>query len=220
MPGQTKRKKRLDDPGNPRILTLDETFAIADAPAANDFERRTNTAKAVRALADRAGCRCKDYNNAPHLGYGERIPWIWLYSQGDILNGGFSQYLTNSAADRAEEVKGYLRAIGAKATLKIFSDVSKLFPDGVIPGDRSQRDAIIRPIEQSIMSGANDIFDQWDDRFYNLPEDVNALIIAYAKKHRSDFAEPRDELVNQLRTHREFQGYYRRSGYNTRGPIA
>lgn len=207
----TKKKtarRTLEDITNPVIHTLDEALAVADRPAATDIERRNNTSLAASALSERATCRLPPLEDVRGLNYGERMAWFLQYAQGDILNGGFHQYLTNNTADAAEEVKDYLRTIGAKSTLKLFNEVSKIFPDGIIPPDRDEREAIVDKITEKIMAGGEDIFDRWDDRFYNQAEDLNALIVAYAKKRRNEFAEPSDEIVKKYKRRDQINAYY------------
>jgi hypothetical protein len=191
MSNKKQRKKEMDDFLNPIILTLDEALTIADQPAANDDDRRDNNSRAVMALYERVSCRFTGPNDFPQLTYGERMVWDLRYLQGEVLNGGYHQYLSNSTADHGEEVKDYVRTIGATSTLELLLELSQIFPGGIIPRDRDERNKVLDQIEATQdMTSRDNTFDRLDDRFYEQSEDLNALIIAYAKTNRRDFAEP------------------------------
>lgn len=203
-------KQEIENIRNPIIHTLDEAFALADQPAATADERRANTSRAAAALEERATSRLRPLEHVRRLNHAERLTWFILYAQGDILNGGFHQYLTNNTADAGEDVKKYLKEIGAKDTLKLFNEVSKIFPKGKIPTDRDKRETIIDKLTEKIMAGGDDMFDAWDNRFYTQKEDLCALIVAYAREHRDQFLEPSDDIVRKCKRRDQIKAYYLR----------
>ena len=197
MSNKKSRKREMDEFLNPRILTLDEALAIAEKSAPTPDESRQNTARAGRALRDRVTCRFSGPKDFPRLTYGERMVWDLMYLQGEVLNGGFHQYLSNSTGETGEEVKGYLKRIGATSTLLIVETLSQIFPEGKIPRDREERNLYLEKAEEAGNRLAEKFFDRLDSEFYEQAEDLNALMIEFAKKNRSEFSNPTDEVIRE-----------------------
>ena len=197
MSNKKQRKKELDEILNPHILTLDLALRLSDDNSVSAETKQQNTARAVSAIRDRVTCRFTGPNNFSRLTYGERMVWDLTCMQGEILNGGFHPSLTNSTGETSEDVKLYLRDIGAVQTLELFKRLSKIFPGGKVPRDRKQRCAIVKEWED--LESGNDVFNELDGCFYRQSENLDALIVAYALKHRSEFVEPSDEVVMKLK---------------------
>jgi hypothetical protein len=115
----------------------------------------------------------------------------------EVLNGGLHQYLTNSMGDSGEDVKKHLAKIGARHTRKIFTLLSAIFPRNVIPLDRDQRTDLLDQWEGT--HPKDDRIDQLTTRYYAAPDDLDSLILAYARKYPADFAEPSDDIVTRLK---------------------
>jgi ribosomal protein L7/L12 len=197
MSNKKQRKMKMDEILNPHILTLDQALRLSDENSASAETKRYNTTRAVTAVRDRVSCRFTGPSDFGRLAYGERMVWDLPYMQGEILNGGFHQYLTNSTGGTSEDVKLYLRDIGAVQTLELFKRLSKIFPNGTVPRDHKQRCAIVKEWED--LESGNDVFNELDGCFYRQSENLDALIVAYVRKHRSEFVEPSDEVVKKLK---------------------
>src|SRR5258708_6626108 len=109
MSNKKQRKKELDEIQNPHILTLDQALGISVGTSTGEEINRQNIAKALMAIHDRVCCRFTGPSNINRLTYGERMVWDLTYMEGELLNGGFHQYLTNSTGETGEDVKMYLR---------------------------------------------------------------------------------------------------------------
>lgn len=207
MSNKKQRKKEMDEFRNPHILTLDQALELSDTDASKDAAAHSNSArKAVSAIRNRIGCRCIGPSNFDQLTYGERLVLDLTSMDGEVLNGSFEQYLTNSTGESGEDVKVYLASVGAAQTLELFRLLSEIFPGGTIPRDREQRCAAIEKWYD--MEASIDIFDELSNRYYRQSESLDVLIVEYVRKHRADFVEPSDIVVMNLKRHDRITEYY------------
>jgi hypothetical protein len=206
MSNKKQRKRDLEECLNPHIFTLDQILSLADEVSTDPETTRHNATKAVGALRNRVGCRFTGPSDFHRLTHGEQMVYDLSYMQGEVLNGGFHQYLTNSTGETSEDVKLYLREIDAVQTLDLFLQLSKLFPGGKIPRDQAKRWAIVKKWENQVTG--KDVFDDLDGYFYKQSEHLDTLIVAYARKHRADFAEPSDDVIKRLQRQDRIKKYY------------
>ena len=155
--------------------TLDQALALFVENSPDPATVRQSAAKAVTALRDRVTCRFTGPSNIGRLTYGERLVWDLLYMEGEVLNGGFHQYLTNSTGETGEDVKIYLQSIGASQTLELLRRLSQIFPGGTIPRDREERTALVEAAEDQATE--NDIFNECSRSFYQQSEHLDAFIV-------------------------------------------
>ncbi|MDB6068110.1 MAG: hypothetical protein JWR26_4318 [Pedosphaera sp.] len=196
----------MDEFLNPHILTLDQALGISAETSAGEEINRQNIAKALMAIRDRVCCRFTGPDNINRLTYGERMVWDLTYMEGEVLNGGFHQYLTNSTGETSEDVKLYLQDIDAVQTLELFERLSKIFPGGKVPHDHEKRCAVVEEWED--LESGNDVFNELDGCFYRQSESLAALILAYVRMHRSDFLEPAAEIVLKLKRQDRIKAHY------------
>lgn len=196
MSDTKQRKGEFENFRNPRILTLDQALKLAEEPAATVQLSRQNASKAVVAIHNRVTCRFTGPSNFGQLTFGEKMVWDLTYMQGEVLNGGFHQYLTNSTGETSEAVKVYLREIGALQTLELFQRLSQIFPGGIVPLDRERRCAVVE--EWYDKATGKELFRDLDQSFYRQDENLDSLIVDYARKNRSQFSEPSDDIVMKL----------------------
>jgi hypothetical protein len=96
-----------------------------------------------------------------------------------VHEGGFDEYFFNSAGDLAAEAVEGLEAIGASRAAKIVSKACEAFGDeGPSEDCRTRR-----------LQSYNDR-KLWTltDKYYDCPDDIPALLLEYARKHRSHFS--------------------------------
>jgi hypothetical protein len=60
------------------------------------------------------------------------------YFFGEIVNGGISQFFSNSSGNRAHETLAALRTIGAAMCVELLEKALTLFPGGIAPVDRQK----------------------------------------------------------------------------------
>lgn len=91
--------------------------------------------------------KCSGPHNIAALTYGERLVLDVTVMMGEVLNGGFHQYLWNSSGDSAQHVRSMLKDIGAIRTADMLDRISGSFPQGPIPEEREERWRIIEELE-------------------------------------------------------------------------
>jgi len=88
-----------------------------------------------------------------------------------VSNGGFNGYFFNSAGDNAHEALTILRAIGAQNTTKILEEAIAKFPNSKVPKNRDARQELLEKIDPD-----NEIFNELNQRFWNLEENLQDLL--------------------------------------------
>ena len=191
---------------NPRILTLDEALALIenvdeqDTQSVHDAETQT-----MCAIVDRIATRFGGQNDFNQLNYGEKLVFEIVSMVGEVLNGGFHQYLFNSTGESAEDVKAYLKEIGATFTLELMDRVSSIFPEDVVPPNRDERNHIMMKVEDE--NPEIELFEEEDAKFYHSKENLDRLLIEYIMRHREDFVEPNNEIVKKYKRRDRIQEY-------------
>ncbi|MBN2302471.1 MAG: DMP19 family protein [Lentisphaerae bacterium] len=105
----------------------------------------------------------------------------WL--QSDVNNGGYHQYFYNSYSDLAQEAVNGLREIGANRMAEITEKACSIFPDSNVPKDRNERQTLLEKAGEK----GETILRKLDDEFFKYPDNINALLIEYIKKHKAEF---------------------------------
>lgn len=105
---------------------------------------------------------------------------------GEVKNGGFNQYFFNSSGDNADVALAGLNDIGAIGAAGLLERAMAVFPGRKWPKAVSAR----RDLMEQIASQSKSVWDKCDHEFYMLKEDVNDLLLGYAKKKKSDIVLP------------------------------
>jgi hypothetical protein len=100
---------------------------------------------------------------------------IW---EMEVNGGGINQYFFNSSGKYAHQTVEALKAVGAEANAKILQEAIGKFPDKTVPQDDGKRQDVLEVIEDN----DDEAFEELDRKFYEYPEDLNALNIEYIKK--------------------------------------
>ena len=117
-----------------------------------------------------------------HVGYSglsieEKTVYVVSWLEAELNNGGFDQYFFNSAADNARDVPDALVRVGADQLAKLVTEVNALFPP---PGPSPERATRQRQLDR-LASRVE--LDDFDDRFYRNPENLEHLVAAFARAH-------------------------------------
>jgi hypothetical protein len=87
-----------------------------------------------------------DYRKLPRR---DRYLWDVSWFEGEVMNGGVDQYLTNSTGDHWAECLEALNAIGAKDSYRLLKQACDLFPGGRPSRDEDIRHAQLRELAKS-----------------------------------------------------------------------
>jgi len=189
----------MKDLADPQVRTLEDAFALKDqTPDPEElFCNQDPDGRVVDAVLDRIGSRFSGPHNIAALTYGERLVLEVNIMLGEVLNGGFHQYLWNSSGDSAEKIKSMLRDIGATLAAGMLERVSGFFPDGRIPEEREERWRLIDDFETR--NPGVELFVEEDRAFYGSEENLSKLLVEYITNHREEFADPKDDIVRKLK---------------------
>lgn len=103
---------------------------------------------------------------------------LCIIYDGEIGNGGLSQFLANSNGKYAHQVADALHVIGAYDSEKILRKSFTYFNDGVVPQDDQLRNEQLDAIH-------DDTFEQLDVDAYGY--DIHSFCYQYLMKNKSDF---------------------------------
>jgi len=135
------------------------------------------------------------YSDGPQVDVDRLSPsaQVLFYSgdfMGEMVNGGISQFFSNSSGNHAHETLAALRTIGAVLCAELLEKALTLFPGGIAPVDWQKRLDLLSEFEEHnvpFLDELNQFFDARIDALGGTPdEDVFALELAFMQAHRSD----------------------------------
>jgi hypothetical protein len=136
------------------------------------------------------------FHDSPREGHPERLgpaaQTLWHVGcfRGEVINGGVSQFFSNSAGNWAHESLASLRRIGAVLCVELLEKALTLFPSGIAPVDRRKRCELLFAFEErdpQFLEGLSQIFYERVDALGSVPEeDLIALQLAFMQTHRAE----------------------------------
>jgi hypothetical protein len=109
-----------------------------------------------------------------------RVNYVLGELHGEILNGGLSQFFSNSSGDHAAETRAALDAIGANAVAALFDRALVAFACALPPGDRVVRCEQLFAFEADhpdVLPALDDLYDR------AMQEELSAQRLAYLRRH-------------------------------------
>lgn len=137
----------------------------------------------VLAMAGWLNRKCSYGERMSALTPEEKTVYIVDSFRAEINNGGFDQYLYNSSGALAGELLSSLSAIGADRTAGIFRPMLERLPCP-IPQDHEERD---RLLNEALTEDILEAFSLCERRFYESPDDLEALLYRYIFDNRRCF---------------------------------
>jgi hypothetical protein len=113
----------------------------------------------------------------------ERVILVVRLVEDEVNNGGFSQFVFNTAGNFVGETVAAMTAIGAHATAAICQRAWEAFGTD-IPVNRRARQALL---ESKEAEGIGEILNECDDAFYAYEDDLVQLCYAYIMAHKEAF---------------------------------
>jgi hypothetical protein len=109
---------------------------------------------------------------------------IWE-AQGEVCNGGFSQYFVNSSAESASFVVEAFLTIGAHNTANICRQaIIAAFPDE-LPLAVEDIQSVAKHFSKEVLAK----LDSLDQEFYSYPDEVTDLLFSYVSAHPQEFGD-------------------------------
>jgi hypothetical protein len=102
---------------------------------------------------------------------------------GEVLNGGFSQFFSNSSGEYAHEALAALQELGAPRAAGLLQQAMAAFPGGRVPPQRRSRYEQLERIDPAVL-------DALDTEYYTLEkssgEGLARLMLAFMKNRASE----------------------------------
>src|SRR5262249_1725655 len=109
---------------------------------------------------------------------------------GEMVNGGMSEFFSNSSGNRAHETLPGIQIISAVLCVQLLEKGLTLFPGGIAPVDRQKRCDLLFAFEErdpQFLEEIDQVFYKRVDALGSVPEeDLTALELAYMRAHSSD----------------------------------
>jgi hypothetical protein len=99
---------------------------------------------------------------------------VWSL-QGEVDNGGFDQFYSNSSGDYSAETVFALERIGAQRTAALVAEGNRLFPTQPPPSEGELRIAEL----DSFSDTARDTWKRLEREFYSDPDGLNERLVGY-----------------------------------------
>lgn len=129
-------------------------------------------------------CRKSNYGkNMAALTPAEQVFYICQTLDGEVNNGGFSQYLYNSSGNHANRVADCMDAIGANKTAEICRKAMAAFAQP-LPEDRDEREEFL---DEFLTDDVSDILEECDSEFYDEGDNLEQLSYSYIQAHKNQF---------------------------------
>lgn len=102
---------------------------------------------------------------------------------GDVNNGGFSQYFFNSKGLFINEIENAFIVIGANITANICKKAIASFGDD-IPKNPKER---VNFFEDEYSKSTYEVLEKCDDEFYKYEDNLEELLYLFVLKNKSSF---------------------------------
>ena len=136
------------------------------------------------------------FHESPREAHAERLtPAVRTYYfvgcfGGELVNGGMSQFFSNSAGDYSRETLIALREIGATISAGLLAKALTIFPSSDAPRDRRRRCELLFAFEErnpQFLEELTEIYYKRVAAIGSTPdEDLNQLIVDYLCRHQAE----------------------------------
>lgn len=114
-----------------------------------------------------------------------RVIYLLGCFSGEIYNGGFDQFFTNSSGNHALEVLEGLGTVGATNAGNLLRQALRWFPDSSPATDRERRWQQYQAFSR--LTAYQEEMDALDKAFYEDQDNLDQLISAYVDQHQNAF---------------------------------
>lgn len=154
---------------DPPKRTIEEIWEIEDQ---TDF---------VTAMLGHILEKCRYGDDMDKLSAPERVFFVTTLLEGEVNNGGFSQFFFNSSGDYANELVDAFTEIGAIKTAEICKKAVSVYGE-YVPTGRAEREDLLLDND-----AVEEILDECDNAFYEYEDDLITLYCEYIVNHKEHF---------------------------------
>lgn len=148
----------------------------ADLDTIWNIEDKSNFVIAMNGFVSR---KCNYGESLDALTSAEKIFYLSQAFEGEINDGGLSQFILNSGGIYADETLDALKTIGANQIASAYSSILKLFNEP-LPKNADEREELLTDdIEEQI--------DLFDSLFFSYPDNLYELNYNYVLKNKEQF---------------------------------
>jgi hypothetical protein len=185
----------------PPLVRLDADFS-GETPGGQILAAGTETIADFLAQSEPVGVLWQSlvaivFENSPNrarlerIGPAARIVYLVAMFDGEVVNGGFSQFFENSSGEHAAETLNALKGIGAVRSADLLQRaMAAAFSSAPIPEDQRRRHEQLR----AFLARQPDFFDILDEVYYrgvdalgSKPiEDIHGLLLEFMRRHRQE----------------------------------
>jgi hypothetical protein len=116
----------------------------------------------------------------------ERLYFLAHVLSGEVHNGGFDQFFSNSSGARHDATVAALAELGAHGSLALLLEAKHvLFGPSDVPKDRAQRCGLMATFDEDneAHEATHEALSKLDARFYEDPDQLGALLERWAMTH-------------------------------------
>lgn len=129
-------------------------------------------------------CKISGYGEyIEFLSHAERTAFFILQLEGEVNNGGFSQFFYSGSGDFANETPAALREIGANRMAEICAKALAAL-GGTVPKNRDEREIFL---DNTFTDEIGEILNQCDMDFYEYRDDLVELLYRFVFNNRTQF---------------------------------
>ncbi|WP_312934617.1 DMP19 family protein [Pseudomonas sp.] len=105
--------------------------------------------------------------------------------EGEVYNGGFEQYFSNSSGEHYADTRAGLLELAATHTLTLLEEArGLLFGNQPVPTDRSLRHSCMLTYAEPLDHDCHAALNALDEQFYEDTEQLDERLLQYARDHR------------------------------------
>jgi len=114
---------------------------------------------------------------------GERADSIVESVEGEVNNGRFSQFFTNSSGSLTRQAIATAALVGAQEPERVLRAAARVFPGGQVPVDRARRNEVFERLPDSAAA----VLERLDVRWYALDRGPDRRLRASIDAHPDQF---------------------------------
>jgi Domain of unknown function (DUF4375) len=121
------------------------------------------------------------------LPHGDRLYWLISVLSGEVHNGGFDQFFSNSSGDLYQETVDALTEVGDETTQGLLREArAVLFGEADVPKDRVKRFHLMATAESDSpqADAASSALDVLDKRFYAHADGFGVILEGLVREYR------------------------------------
>ena len=157
-----------------------DTPTVTLAPEVEDLFRRYD------ALLERPGL-FEDEDALQQLPAGDRALYVLWVVDGEINNGGFSQYLYNTTATLHDEAVASARLIGAVRTAALLERLPGVLGVADVPENPDELQQVAERLAPAQEAELGELDEEW---FAAISVEIERRLIRYVREHPDAFSNP------------------------------